>query len=57
MSSGITLTSGMRNNLFSLQNTEKLMNRTQTRLSSGKKVNTSLDDPINFFTAQEHTMR
>ncbi|MBL0701242.1 MAG: hypothetical protein JJV92_10225, partial [Desulfosarcina sp.] len=39
------------------QNTEKLMNRTQTRLSSGKKVNTSLDDPINFFTAQEHTMR
>lgn len=57
MSSGITLTSGMRNNLFSLQSTATLMERTQTRLSSGKKVNTSLDDPINFFTAQEHTLR
>ena len=57
MSSGITLTSGMRNNLFSLQSTQVLMERTQTRLSSGKKVNTSLDDPINFFTAQEHTLR
>ncbi len=57
MSSGITLTSGMRNNLFSLQSTQTLMERTQTRLSSGKKVNTSLDDPINFFTAQEHTLR
>ncbi len=57
MASGITLTSGMRNNLFSLQNTQKLMERSQTRLASGKKVNTSLDDPINFFTAQEHTLR
>ena len=33
------------------------MNIAQTRLASGKKVNTSLDDPINFFTAQEHTLR
>jgi flagellin-like hook-associated protein FlgL len=57
MANGITLTSGMRNNLFSLQATATLMERTQTRLSSGKKVNTSLDDPINFFTAQEHTLR
>jgi flagellin-like hook-associated protein FlgL len=57
MANGITLTSGMRNNLFSLQSTQVLMERTQTRLSSGKKVNTSLDDPINFFTAQEHTLR
>jgi flagellin-like hook-associated protein FlgL len=53
----ITLTSGMRSNLFSLQNTSKLMESTQTRLSSGKKVNTALDDPINFFAAQGHTQR
>ena len=55
--SGITLTSGMRQNLFSLQSTQVLMERTQTRLSSGKRINTALDDPINFFTAQEHTLR
>ncbi|KJS30356.1 MAG: flagellin [Desulfatitalea sp. BRH_c12] len=53
----ITLTSGMRANLFSLQNTSKLMESTQTKLSSGKRVNSALDDPINFFAAQSHTQR
>jgi flagellin-like hook-associated protein FlgL len=53
----ITLTSGMRQNLFSLQQTSNMMETTQTRLSSGKKVNTALDDPINFFAAQGHTQR
>ena len=53
----ITLTSGMRQNLFSLQQTSKLMETTQTRLSSGKRVNSALDDPINFFAAQGHTQR
>jgi len=48
----ISLTSGMRNNLLSLQNTTDLLNRTQTRLSSGKKVNSALDNPTNFFAAQ-----
>ena len=57
MSAGITLTAGMRQNLFSLQSTQTLMEKTQTRLSSGKKVNSALDNPINFFTAQEHTLR
>ena len=57
MSAGITLTAGMRQNLFSLQSTQVLMEKTQTRLSSGKKVNSALDNPINFFTAQEHTLR
>ncbi len=55
--SNITLTSGMRQNLFSLQNTQKLMEGTQTRLSTGKRVNSALDDPINFFAAQGHTQR
>jgi flagellin-like hook-associated protein FlgL len=53
----ITLTSGMRSNLFSLQQTQTLMETTQTRLSTGKRVNSALDDPINFFAAQGHTQR
>jgi flagellin-like hook-associated protein FlgL len=47
----------MRANLFSLQQTTKLMDLTQKRLSSGKKVNTALDDPVNFFKAKGHTDR
>jgi len=53
----ITLTAGMRQNLFALQSTSKLMELTQTRLSTGKKVNTALDDPINFFAAENHQQR
>jgi flagellin len=34
-----------------------MMETTQTRLSTGKKVNSALDDPINFFAAQGHTQR
>jgi flagellin-like hook-associated protein FlgL len=55
--SGITLTSGMRQSLFSLQGTSKLMDRTSSRLSSGKEVQSALDDPVNFFAAQGHTQR
>jgi flagellin-like hook-associated protein FlgL len=47
----------MRANLFSLQKTSLDMEVTQKRLSTGLKVNSALDDPINFFTAQEHRMR
>src|SRR5436190_21960522 len=50
--SEITLTSAVRSNLLSLQNTADLLGRTQERLSTGKKVNTALDNPTNFFTAQ-----
>ena len=53
----ISLTTGMRNNLLSLQNTTKLTNQTQDRLSTGKKVNTPLDNPTNFFAAQGHVSR
>ena len=55
--STITLTGGMRANLFSLQKTSKEFEVTQKRLSTGLKVNTALDDPINFFAAQEHRLR
>jgi flagellin len=53
----INLTSGMRQNLFALQQTDKLMNLTQTRLSTGRKVNTALDDPVNYFAALGHDQR
>ncbi len=55
--STINLTGGMRANLFSLQQTSKQFEITQKRLSTGLKVNTALDDPINFFGAQEHRLR
>lgn len=55
--SDISLTSGMRSNLLSLQGTNTLINRTQDRLSTGKKVNTALDNPTNFFAAQAHNSR
>ena len=55
--SDISLTAGMRNNLVSLQDTVKLLNRTQDRLSTGKKVNSAIDNPINFFTAKAHMAR
>src|SRR6202163_3412180 len=50
--SGIVLSSSVRQNLLSLQSTAELLATTQSRLSTGKKVNTALDNPTNFFTAQ-----
>ncbi|MFP4422433.1 MAG: flagellin, partial [Desulfococcaceae bacterium] len=55
--SDISLTSGMRTNLLNLQSATNLLDRTQTRLSTGKKVNTALDNPTNFFAAQGHSNR
>ena len=51
MSSGITLSAASRQNLLSLQGTADLLSTTQNRLSTGKKVNSALDNPTNFFTA------
>src|SRR5215212_6417435 len=50
--SGIVLSSSVRQNLLSLQSTADLLATTQNRLSTGKKVNSALDNPTNFFTAQ-----
>jgi flagellin len=50
--SDITLSAGVRQNLLSLQNTASLMALTQNRLATGKKVNSALDNPSNFFTSQ-----
>jgi len=53
----ISLTSGMRNNLLSLQKTSDNIATTQQRLSTGKKVNSPLDNPTNYFAAQTHLER
>ena len=50
--SGIVLSASVRQNLLSLQATADLLATTQNRLSTGKKVNTALDNPTNYFTAQ-----
>src|SRR4029077_14826470 len=49
--SGIVLPASVRQNLLSLQSTADLLATTQSHLSTGKKVNTALDNPTNYFTA------
>lgn len=48
----ISLTASMRSNLLSLQQTQSLMDTTQERLSTGKKVNSAIDNPSSYYTAQ-----
>lgn len=55
--SDISLTASMRSNLLSLQNTQSLMDMTQERLSTGKKVNSALDNPTSYYTSQSLTNR
>src|SRR4051812_12736184 len=52
MTGSITLTAAMRANLLSLQDTGKLLSNTQLHLATGNKVNSALDNPVNFFAAQ-----
>src|SRR5579871_1963738 len=47
----VTLSAAVRQNLLSLQGTATLLSTTQERLATGKKVNSALDNPTNFFTA------
>jgi flagellin-like hook-associated protein FlgL len=49
--SDIVLSASVRQNLLSLQSTADLLATTQNRLATGKKVNTALDNPTNYFTA------
>jgi flagellin len=49
--SGIVLSASVRQNLLSLQSTASLLATTQNDLSTGKKVNSALDNPTNYFTA------
>ncbi len=53
----ITLAGGMRNNLINLQMVSALQARTTQRLSTGKRVNSAVDDPSAYFAAQNATDR
>ena len=55
--SDIILSSAVRSNLTSLQQTADLIAQTQTRLATGKKVNSALDNPLNYFTSQSLSSR
>lgn len=55
--SSITLNSSIAQNLYSLQEIKTEMDQTEYRLSTGKKVNSALDDPVNYFAAQDETQR
>jgi flagellin len=50
--SGIVLSASVRQNLLSLQSTASLLATTQNDLATGNKVNSALDNPTNFFTAE-----
>jgi flagellin len=51
MGADIVLSAGVRSNLLQLQKTSDLITATQTKLATGKRVNSALDNPVNFFTA------
>ena len=53
--SDITLTSGIRQNLLSLQQTSSDLNTTQEALATGKAVNSAADNPSAYFTSQNLT--
>ena len=55
--SDISLNAGIRSNLLSLQQSSELFDRTTQRLSSGKKVNSAVDNPTNFFASVNLTDR
>src|SRR5579862_913849 len=49
---GIVLSAAVRQNLLSLQSTAALLATTQNDLATGNKVNSALDNPTEYFTAQ-----
>ncbi|HYI91780.1 MAG TPA: hypothetical protein VEY05_17950, partial [Beijerinckiaceae bacterium] len=55
--SGIVLSSAVRTNLTTLQTTTALQGKIQEKLSTGKKVNSALDNPSSFFTASSLNRR
>jgi flagellin len=50
--SDIVLSRGIRTNLLSLQDHSKNLEISQERLATGKRVNSALDNPLNFFQSQ-----
>ena len=56
-SNKIFLSAGVQSNLLTLQRTTKLISTVQTRLSTGLKVNSAIDDASAYFTARALTNR
>lgn len=52
MADSVTLTGATRSNLLSLQRTTDMIGTTQSRLATGKKVNSAMDDALAFFTSR-----
>lgn len=48
----VALTSAVRSNLLALQNTATLVNRTQSRLSTGLAVGSPVDDAVKYFQSK-----
>lgn len=57
MSSDIALTASARANLLALQSTSSMLDRTQNRISTGKKVNSALDNATAYFSSQGFLQR
>ena len=57
MSYNVILTSNMSSTLYSLQQITSLMEDSNTKLATGKEVNSALDDPINYFASEDHLYR
>jgi len=55
MSTSVNLTTSMSSILNSLKTTTKTMDKTNSILSSGLKVQSALDDPISYFAAEDHS--
>ena len=55
--SGVSLTASVRTTLNSLKSTSKELNTTTNRLSTGKKVSSAIDNPTNYFAAQNYNDR
>ena len=52
MASNVTLSSSVRSNLLALQKTQSAIDVTNSRLNTGKKVNSVVDDAVAFFSAK-----
>jgi len=57
MAGKVALTAAQRGALLTLQSVQDLSERTQTRLSTGRKINSVVDDAVNFFKAKSLTDR
>ena len=55
--SNIVLSAGIRSNLLALQQNSADQEVVNSALSTGKKVNTALDDPLKYFSAQNFDTR